>query len=181
MKGYVYICEMIYKDELYYKIGRALNVAKREAGLKIGNPFLSVVAVKQTSRYESIERAIQNSVKNYHFSGEWYKLTKEQYQALYESNGFSDYTDAERENQLKYGYHSLALFRKSVQCKGPRKIEDFHVFRKPRKLKSGETLHKWYYYFYQDGKKIQKVCPDCRSRSEAESFIRTLPSLAEVN
>ena len=163
---------MLYKDEFYYKIGRALNVAKREIGLKVGNPFLSIVAFKLTINHEKMERTIQNSIKEFHFSGEWYKLPTEQYQALYEANGFSEYTDEERNNQLKYGHIAPPKEESSPK---------FHVFKKP-KIIGGICTYRWYYYFYNsEGKKIQKACPKCRNRSDAEDYIRTLPPLAEVN
>ena len=55
---------------------------------------------------------------------------------------------------------------------------DYHVFRKPKKNKAGKTFYRWYYYFYSEGKKIQKACPKCRNRSDAESYIRTLPPVS---
>lgn len=53
---------------------------------------------------------------------------------------------------------------------------DYHVFKKPR-LKGGKRIYKWYYYYTQNGKRVQKVCKGCNNRSEAESYIRTLPSI----
>jgi integrase len=54
----------------------------------------------------------------------------------------------------------------------------YHVFKKSKKDRSGKRFYRWYYYFYdQNGKKIQKACPKCRNRSDAESYIRTLPPL----
>jgi len=51
----------------------------------------------------------------------------------------------------------------------------YHVFRKPRRLKSGKKVYKWYYYWKEpDGREIQKACIGCRNRSEAESYIREL-------
>jgi hypothetical protein len=60
--------------------------------------------------------------------------------------------------------------------KGPRstltKI-DYLTFRKLKKNKAGEKLYRWYYYFYdQNGKKVQKACPKCRNRSDAETYIK---------
>lgn len=53
---------------------------------------------------------------------------------------------------------------------------DYHVFKKPR-LKGGKRIYKWYYYYTQNGKRVQKVCKGCNNRSEAESYIRTLPPI----
>jgi integrase len=54
----------------------------------------------------------------------------------------------------------------------------YHVFKKPKINRVGKPFSRWYYYFYdQNGKKIQKACPKCRNRSDAESYIRTLPPL----
>jgi integrase len=54
----------------------------------------------------------------------------------------------------------------------------YHVFKKPKKNRAGKPFFRWYYYYLdKDGKKIQKACPKCRNRSDAESYIRTLPPL----
>jgi len=54
---------------------------------------------------------------------------------------------------------------------------EYHAFRKPKKLKSGKTVHRWYYYYVDpSGKKVQKSCgTDVKSRQAAEDYIRTLP------
>lgn len=57
----------------------------------------------------------------------------------------------------------------------------YHVFKKKKITKDGKPFFRWYYYFYDNtGKKIQKACPypECKNRSDAESYIRTLPPLA---
>ena len=53
---------------------------------------------------------------------------------------------------------------------------DYHVFKKP-KIKNGKKVYKWYYYYTQNGKQIQKACKNCNNRSDAESYIRSLPPL----
>ena len=55
---------------------------------------------------------------------------------------------------------------------------DYHVFKKPR-IKNGKQIYKWYYYYTQNGKQIQKICKNCNNRSDAESYIRTLPPLSQ--
>ena len=57
---------------------------------------------------------------------------------------------------------------------------DYHVFKKP-KIKNGKKIYKWYYYYTQNGKQIQKACKGCSNRSDAESYIRTLPPLNQKN
>jgi len=54
---------------------------------------------------------------------------------------------------------------------------EYHAFRKPKKLKGGKTVHRWYYYYVgADGRKIQKSCgTDVKSRQAAEDYIRALP------
>jgi integrase len=53
---------------------------------------------------------------------------------------------------------------------------DYHAFRKPKKLKNGKMVHRWYYYYLDENKKqVQKACPGCKNRKEAENYIRTLP------
>ena len=49
---------------------------------------------------------------------------------------------------------------------------DYHVFKKP-KIKNGKKIYKWYYYYTQNGKQIQKACKNCNNRSDAESYIRS--------
>jgi integrase len=52
---------------------------------------------------------------------------------------------------------------------------EFHVFKKPKKLKSGKTVHRWYYYYLDESKKqVQKACRGCKNRKEAEDYIRAL-------
>jgi hypothetical protein len=54
----------------------------------------------------------------------------------------------------------------------------YTIFKK--KTSAGMSYFRWYYYFYgQNGKKIQKACRGCHTRQEAGNFIKTLP--AEVN
>lgn len=55
---------------------------------------------------------------------------------------------------------------------------EYHVFKKPR-IKNGKKIYKWYYYYTLNGKQIQKVCKNCLNRSDAESYIRSLPPLTE--
>jgi integrase len=53
----------------------------------------------------------------------------------------------------------------------------YHAFKKPKKLKNGKTVHRWYYYWTDEtGKQIQKSCgTKIKSHHAAEDFIRTLP------
>jgi integrase len=56
---------------------------------------------------------------------------------------------------------------------------EYHAFRKPKVLKNGKTVHRWYYYWIdaQSGKQIQKSCGrNIRSRADAEDYIRALPA-----
>jgi hypothetical protein len=58
-------------------------------------------------------------------------------------------------------------------------MEYYHTFSKQKKNKAGKTFYKWYYWFYDENRRqIQKACPKCRNRNEAENYIRTLPSPA---
>jgi integrase len=55
---------------------------------------------------------------------------------------------------------------------------DFHVFKKPKKVKNGKTVktvHRWYYYYLDERKRqVQKACRGCKTRKEAEDYIRAL-------
>jgi hypothetical protein len=177
MKGYIYVCEMEYKGETYYKIGKALNIAKREAELKVGNPFLTIIAFKNTQNYHKVEKNIHYSFKEYHFSGEWFKLPRQKYENLVKIENFIDFSDIERQKQLKFGYSAVPLRRKTEPLiKFP--LGGYHVFKKQKKTKAGDIYFRWYYYYVNElGAKIQKACIGCSNRTEAESFIRTLPAL----
>jgi len=167
MKGYIYICKI--KNKPIYKIGRALNVADREAKLKTGNPFLSVIAIKLTDDYKKLEKEIQGSLNAYHFKGEWYTLEKDQFQNLFESYGFSEYNIFQKVEK-----------KKKIEAKYPflKNKLGYHVFKKPKKI-SGKSTYRWYYWFYNEsGKQVQKACRGCKNHSEAEDYIRTLPVLA---
>jgi integrase len=51
----------------------------------------------------------------------------------------------------------------------------YHVFRKPKTLKNGRSVHRWYYYWQgADGRKVQRACSGCTTRAEAEDYIRRL-------
>ena len=54
---------------------------------------------------------------------------------------------------------------------------EYHAFKKPKKLKNGKTVYRWYYYYIDAaGKQVQKSCGTAvKSRQAAEDFIRTLP------
>ena len=53
----------------------------------------------------------------------------------------------------------------------------YHVFRKPKKLRNGKTVHRWYYYWIdENGKQIQKSCgTSVKNRNAAGDFVRSLP------
>jgi integrase len=52
---------------------------------------------------------------------------------------------------------------------------EFHVFKKPKKLKNGKTVHRWYYYYLdEDKRQVQRACRGCKTRKEAENYIRAL-------
>jgi integrase len=51
---------------------------------------------------------------------------------------------------------------------------EFHVFRKPKKLKN-KMVHRWYYYYLdEDKRQVQKACRGCKTSKEAEDYIRTI-------
>jgi len=54
---------------------------------------------------------------------------------------------------------------------------EYHAFRKPKKLKSGKIVHRWYYYWIDEtGKQFQKSCgTKVKNRQAAEDYIRALP------
>jgi len=58
------------------------------------------------------------------------------------------------------------------------KFFEYHVFRKPKRLRGKKLVHRWYYYWVDDkGKQFQKSCGEkIKSRKQAEDYIRTLPA-----
>lgn len=57
---------------------------------------------------------------------------------------------------------------------------DYRIIKKPV-ISKGKKVHRYYYYFYESwtGKKIQKVCKECKTQAEANAFISNQPSLYE--
>ncbi|MCR5613497.1 tyrosine-type recombinase/integrase [Treponema sp.] len=54
---------------------------------------------------------------------------------------------------------------------------EYHIFKKPTKSKN-KIVHRWYYYYVDPftGKKVQKVCKNCRTQAEANAYISQLSS-----
>jgi integrase len=52
---------------------------------------------------------------------------------------------------------------------------DYRLFRKPR-VKNGKRTHRWYYYYLDNGRQVQKSCKRCNTRPEAEAYIARLPA-----
>ena len=57
--------------------------------------------------------------------------------------------------------------------------ENFYtIYQHPKITKSG-PCRRWYYYYYdQNGKKIQKACRGCKTKEESETYIKNLPTPA---
>jgi hypothetical protein len=180
MKGLIYICKMRYEGKSYYKIGRTTDLGKRELALRTANPFLRIVAKKESYRHQREEKEIHSAIKERHFDLEWFELTDDQYTTLFNDFHFKDYSDDEREENLRLARVKTPQYRQEKtypQHNQKRPIEQYHVFLKNKKARDGNTFFRWYYYFIdQNGKKIQKACRGCRTRQEAENFVRTIPS-----
>jgi integrase len=52
---------------------------------------------------------------------------------------------------------------------------DYRLFRKPR-IKNGKRVHRWYYYYLDHGRQVQKSCKRCTTKAEAEAYIKNLPA-----
>ena len=51
----------------------------------------------------------------------------------------------------------------------------YHLFRRTVNQKNGKQVRRWYYWFYDtDGKRKNRVCPNCTNRSDAEAYIKSL-------
>jgi hypothetical protein len=53
---------------------------------------------------------------------------------------------------------------------------DYHIFKRTRYNKD-RKIKVWSYWYFDGEKQISKVCPHCKSKIEAENFIRNLESL----
>ena len=189
-KGYIYICKMRYEGESYYKIGRTYNLGRRETALKNANPFLAIIARKISFRPDREEKKIHDHLKSYHFIREWFKLEDEQYIALFNDFCFEDYPDSERlanlrlaniwnDRSIPKGLKGLTELesKRTREKKIAEHFQHYHVFQKPKKLKNGDRVYRWYYYFYdQNGKQVQKACQGCTNRQEANEYILKLDS-----
>lgn len=58
---------------------------------------------------------------------------------------------------------------------------DYHIFKKPTKS-GNKIVHKWYYYYLDpiSGKKIQKVCKNCKNQAQAFEYISNLPPIYQT-
>lgn len=46
----------------------------------------------------------------------------------------------------------------------------YHLFRKTVTLKSGKQVKHWYYWYYDsNGKRKNRVCPNCVIKADAEA------------
>jgi len=158
---------MLYGGKTYYKIGRTTNLGKRELALRTANPFLTMIAKKVSFRHEDEEKEIQRTLKTYLFALEWYELQDDQYQKVFYDFNFTEYSEKERAENIKSA-------RLPIRHKSTKK---YHTFKKAVKGAKGHIVNRWYYYYTDDnGKTIQRVCKDCRSRPEAENYIRNFTS-----
>jgi hypothetical protein len=122
-----------------YKISRTTDLGKRELALRTANPFLTIVAKKESSRNQRKEKEIHSALKERRFEPEWYKLTDEQYTALFNDFHFKDYSEDERAENLR-------LARTVTKA---RSSDLYHVFKKPKKDSTGKRFYRWYYYFWR--------------------------------
>ena len=54
---------------------------------------------------------------------------------------------------------------------------DYNIFQKKTVGKGKKTVKRWYYWFYKDGKQVQKVCKGCQNKAEAWAFVCALPPI----
>jgi len=165
MKGYIYICKMKHEGNTYYKIGRTLDLGKRELELRTANPFLDMIAKKTSFSYEKEEKEIHHELKKYHFTREWYELPNDVFQEIFVNHCFEMYAETER----------LMNIKNANKKDNRRENADFYRVFKKTKIIGGKRTFRWYYWFYGDnGKQIQKACKGCKNRNEAENYISRL-------
>lgn len=60
-------------------------------------------------------------------------------------------------------------------------LNDYCIFQKSIKSKDGKKItKKWVYSFYDfTGRRVQRVCKDCRTKAEAVAFVNSLPPIAK--
>ena len=49
----------------------------------------------------------------------------------------------------------------------------YHLYRRNRKRKGKDTKF-WYYWYLENDKQVSRVCPSCKTKSEAEIYIQSL-------
>jgi integrase len=54
---------------------------------------------------------------------------------------------------------------------------DYNIFQKKTVGKGKKTVKRWYYWFYKNGKQVQKVCKGCQNKAEAWAFVCALPPI----
>lgn len=89
--GSIYLIGFELNDNIYLKIGVAVDIGLRIKSLQTGNPFeLSVLGEKYFKNSYKAENEIHKKFINYNFKNEWFLLTKEQLKEvkefLYEIN-----------------------------------------------------------------------------------------------
>jgi hypothetical protein len=162
---------MRYEGKSYYKIGRTRDLGGRESELRVANPFIVMIAKKYSLYSDKEEKEIHKALKDFHFDLEWFELKDEQYKMIFNTYQFEEYSPKERIRNLTMVTVNTTLASNPDE----KKHHSYHVFKKPKKLKNGKTVHRWYYYYIDEaGKQVQKACKKCNTRAEAEDYIREL-------
>ena len=87
-EGFVYIAKQLNETDVY-KIGVTNNIQKRGKTFRTGNAFVEMIASKKTSDYLFLEKRLHETYKNQRFSGEWFKLNKDDLTSIISSWGFN--------------------------------------------------------------------------------------------
>jgi len=75
-KGNIYIIQAGNLD--IYKIGVTKNISERLKQLQTASFLeLNVIKIRETSKYDSIERYLHKTLKEWNIRGEWFKLSND--------------------------------------------------------------------------------------------------------
>jgi hypothetical protein len=82
---FVYIA----KHDQYYKIGRTVNIEKRIAAMKTGNPIIEIIMTRRTENNIELEKYFHALFKGKQYKREWFLLNHDDLKMLVGIFGFN--------------------------------------------------------------------------------------------
>lgn len=89
------------KSTNIYKIGKSIDISKRESSMKTGNAYISIIAYID----KNIEDELHEKFNDYNITGEWFNITEQVVRHIIDTYGFTcisiDQTHAKRKTAPK--------------------------------------------------------------------------------